>query len=172
MQRYRLRLRWDSHHKRMKTRGFTLIELLITVAIVGLLASIALPMTELAVQRSKEQELRIALREIRTGIDAYRRVWDEGRIQKSVDDSGYPPSLNVLVEGVEDAKSPKRSKIYFLRRIPRDPMATDTRSEAVNTWGKRAYKSPPDDPQEGDDIYDVYSLSQKVGLNGVPYREW
>ena len=156
----------------LSMRGFTLIELLVTVAIVGLLASIALPMTELAVQRSKEQELRIALREIRTGIDAYRKVWDEGRIQKGVDDSGYPKSLEVLVEGVEDAKSPVRSKIYFLRRVPRDPMARDTRSSAAETWGKRSYKSPPDDPQEGEDLYDVYSLSQKTGLNGVPYREW
>ena len=153
--------------------GFTLIEMLVTVAIIGLLASIALPMTELVVQRAKEQELRVALREIRTAIDAYRKVWDEeGRIQKSVDDSGYPKSLEVLVEGVEDAKSPKRSKIYFLRRIPRDPTVQDSRSSAAETWGKRAYKSPPDDPQEGEDVYDVYSLSKKTGLNGVPYREW
>ncbi len=156
----------------MRVRGFTLIELLVTVVIIGLLASIALPMTELVVQRSKEQELRVALREIRTAIDVYRKVWDEGRIQKGVDDSGYPKSLEVLVEGVEDAKSPKRAKIYFLRRIPRDPMVLDTRSAASETWGKRAYKSPPEDPQEGEDVYDVYSLSKKKGLNGVPYREW
>lgn len=153
-------------------RGFTLIELLVTVVIVGLLASIALPMTELVVQRSKEQDLRIALRDIRTALDAYRKVWDEGRIQKSVDDSGYPKSLAVLVEGVEDAKSPVRSKIYFLRRIPRDPTVQDTQSPAADTWGKRSYKSPADDPQEGEDVYDVYSLSTKVGLNGVRYREW
>ena len=156
----------------MRARGFTLIELLVTVVIIGLLASIALPMTELIVQRSKEQELRVALREIRTAIDVYRKVWDEGRIQRGVDDSGYPKSLEVLVEGVEDAKSPKRVKIYFLRRIPRDPMVSDTRSAASETWGKRAYKSPPQDPQEGEDVYDVYSLSNKKGLNGVPYREW
>ena len=156
----------------MRTRGFTLIELLVTVAIVGLLATLALPMTELAVQRSKEQELRIALREIRTGIDAYKKAWDEGRIQKSLDDSGYPKTLDVLAEGVEDFKNPKRVKMYFLRRVPRDPLVSDTRSPAADTWGKRAYKSPPDDPQEGDDVYDVYSLSKGVGLNGVPYREW
>ena len=156
----------------MRARGFTLIELLVTVAIVGLLATLALPLTELAVQRSKEQELRVALREMRTGIDAYKKAWDEGHIQKSLDDSGYPKSLDVLAEGVEDFKNPKRSKMYFLRRIPRDPFASDTRSAAADTWGKRAYKSPPDDPQEGDDVYDVYSLSKGVGLNHVPYREW
>ena len=156
----------------MHTRGFTLIELLVTVAIVSLLATIALPMTELAVQRSKEQDLRVALREIRTGIDAYKKAWDEGHIQKGLDDSGYPPSLNVLAEGVEDFKNPKRAKMYFLRRIPRDPFAKDTAGAAADTWGKRSYKSPPDDPQEGDDVYDVYTLSKGVGLNGVPYREW
>lgn len=157
---------------RLNIRGFTLIELLITVAIVGLLASIALPMTELAVQRSKEQELRVALREIRTGIDAYKKAWDGGHIQKGVDDSGYPKKLEVLVEGVEDFKSPKRVKMYFLRRIPRDPMVKDTRSDPAETWGKRSYKSPPDDPADGDDVYDVYSLSTGAGLNGVAYREW
>jgi general secretion pathway protein G len=153
-------------------RGFTLIELLVTVTIVALLATIALPMTELTVQRGKEQALRHDLREIRRAIDAYKKTWDEGRIQKSLGDSGYPKSLEALAEGVEDFKSPKRSKIYFLRRIPRDPFSKDSTSPPADTWGKRAYKSPPDDPQEGDDVYDVYTLSKGVGLNGVPYREW
>lgn len=155
-----------------KSGGFTLIELLVTVAIVALLATVALPMTELAVQRSKEQELRVALRDIRTGIDAYKKAWDEGRIQKSVDDSGYPKKLEDLVEGVEDFKSPKRSKMYFLRRVPRDPMFRDTATSAADTWGKRSYKSPPSDPAEGEDVFDVYSLSTGKGMNGVPYKEW
>jgi general secretion pathway protein G len=161
----------------IRARGFTLIELLVTVAIVALLATIALPMTELTVQRGKEQALRHDLREIRRAIDAYKKMQDEpepnGHIQKAgPGDSGYPKSLEVLVDGVEDIKSPIRQKIYFLRRIPRDPFSKDSTSPPADTWGKRAYKSPPDDPQEGDDVYDVYTLSKGVGLNGVPYREW
>jgi general secretion pathway protein G len=152
--------------------GFTLIELVITVAIVALLATVAMPMAELAVKRGKEQDLRVALREIRMGIDAYKKAWEGGRVQKSLDDSGYPKTLEDLVEGVEDFKSPTKSKMYFLRRIPRDPFAADQAGDASSTWGKRSYKSPPDDPSEGDDVFDVYSLSAGVGLNGVPYREW
>lgn len=152
--------------------GFTLIELVITVAIVGLLASIALPLAELAVQRGREQELRLALRQIRGAIDAYKQAVDDGRIVKTLDQTGYPPSLRVLEEGVEDAKSPKKAKIYFLRRIPRDPFHPDPATPAEETWGKRSYASPPDDPREGDDVFDVYSLSDATGLNGVPYRQW
>lgn len=158
--------------RRSRRQGFTLIELMVTVAIVALLATVAMPMAEVAVKRSKEQELRADLREIRTAIDAYKKAWDEGRIQKGLDDSGYPPTLDVLAQGVEDFKSPTRAKIYFLRRIPRDPFAPDDASPASATWGKRSYKSPPDEPSEGNDVFDVYSLSPGVGLNGVPYREW
>lgn len=152
--------------------GFTFIELVITVAIVALLASVALPMTQLAVKRSKEQALAADLREIRRAIDAYKRAADEGRINKPADASGYPPSLEALVDGVNNAKDGKKGKIYFLRRIPRDPMFDDVHVPAADTWGKRSYESPPDDPQEGDDVFDVYPLSEGVGLNGIPYREW
>jgi general secretion pathway protein G len=154
------------------TIGFTLIELVITVAIVALLATLALPLSEVAVQRSKEQELRRNLREIREAIDAYKLAVDEKRIPKAVNESGYPKTLEVLVQGVNDAKSPKPAKIYFLRRVPRDPFATDADKSAADTWGKRSYASPPDEPQQGDDVYDVYSLSPRIGLNGVPHREW
>jgi general secretion pathway protein G len=153
-------------------RGFTLIELVITVAIVALLASVALPVSELAVQRTKEQDLRRTLRQMREAIDAYKQASDEGRIKKSVGDSGYPKKLEELAEGVEDQKSPKKDKIYFLRRIPRDPFATDPTLSATATWGKRSYSSPPDDPREGDDVFDVFSLAQGKGINGQPYREW
>ena len=154
------------------SRGFTLIELVITVAIGALLASVALPVSELAVQRTKEQELRRTLRQVREAIDAYKQASDEGRIRKSVGDSGYPKKLEELAEGVDDQKSPKKEKIYFLRRIPRDPFNADSTLSAVATWGKRSYASPPDDPKEGEDVFDVFSLAQGKGINGQPYREW
>jgi general secretion pathway protein G len=146
-------------------KGFTLIELLIVVAIVALLASVAAPLAELSFQRGKEQELRTALREIREGIDAYKRAADEGRIERKADASGFPPSLETLVQGVPDKTSPEKSTIYFLRRIPRDPITGED-------WGLRSYASPASDPQPGKDVYDVYSRSDETGLNKVPYREW
>lgn len=151
--------------------GFTLIELLVTVAIVAILASVALPLSELSQQRAKEQELRQALREIRTAIDAYKQAVDEGRVIRSLDQSGYPPKLSLLAEGVTDVKSPVARKLYFLRRIPMDPYAENP-ANAESSWGKRSYDSPPDAPREGRDVYDVYSLSTRTGLNGIPYREW
>ncbi len=155
-----------------RSRGFTLIELMVTVAIVAVLASVAFPVTELAVQRSKEQDLRRNLREIRDAIDAYKQAGDDGRIVKIVGRTGYPRSLEVLVEGVEDIKSPVKARIYFLRRLPRDPFSHNPALASAATWGKRSYASPPDSPQEGDDVFDVYSLEPGAGLNGVPYREW
>lgn len=152
--------------------GFTLIELAVVVSIIGVLAMAALPVAELAVQRSREHELRQALRQIRGAIDAYKQAHDAGRIMKRVGQSGYPPSLDVLVDGVEDAKSPKKARIYFLRRLPRDPMATDTSLAAAETWAPRSYESPPDMPYPGDDVFDVYSRSERIGINGIPYREW
>ena len=153
-------------------KGFTLIELVITVAIIAVLASVALPLNELTVQRGKEQDLRRALREIRVGLDAYKQASDEGRIVKRVGESGYPKRLEDLMEGVEDQKSPRKDRIYFLRRIPRDPFATDENLGPAETWGKRAYASPPDEPKDGDDVFDVYTLAPGKGLNGRPYREW
>jgi general secretion pathway protein G len=153
-------------------RGFTLIELLITVAILATLASIAMPLSELAVQRSREQDLVKALRDIRDALDSYKRASDEGRIVRAADQSGYPPTLSALVDGVPNARSPSGAKIYFLRRIPRDPTYADAATPAVATWRVRSYESPPDRPAPGRDVFDVYSSSDRFGLNGVPYREW
>jgi general secretion pathway protein G len=153
-------------------RGFTLIELVITLALLGLLAMLAAPMTEVAVQRSKEQSLRSALREIRDAIDHYRAAADKGRITRRIGDSGYPPSLEVLVTGVPDASDPKGGRLYFLRRLPRDPFATDAQLPAAQTWGLRTYVSAPDDPQSGDDVFDVYSRAEGNALDGSAYRDW
>ena len=158
-----------SHHP----MGFTLIELVVTVAIVALLSTLAFPLAEVVVKRSKEQELRLALREIRSALDAYMQAVEEGRIAHSLEHSAYPESLNVLVEGVPDASSPDRNtRLYFLRRIPRDPMFSDPARPDEETWGKRSYASSHDAPQEGEDVYDVYSLAPGIGLNGIPYRYW
>jgi general secretion pathway protein G len=156
----------------MRAKGFTLIELVITVAIVALLASAAFPVTELVVTRTKETELRRSLREIRDAIDAYKLAWDEGRVKKSIDESGYPKSLELLAEGVEDEKSPKRAKIYFLRRVPRDPFNSEPGLAPAATWGKRSYSSAPDEPREGNDVFDVYSLAPGKAIDGRPYKEW
>ncbi|MDP2823379.1 MAG: type II secretion system protein [Sulfuritalea sp.] len=151
--------------------GFTLIVMLVTLAIVAILSTLLLPLAETTARRTKEQDLKHALRQIRDGLDAYRKAADEGRLGTTADRSGYPPSLDVLVTGVEDQRDPKRRKLYFLRAIPRDPFA-DPGISAEETWAKRSYASPHDDPREGDDIYDVRSRSTAIGLNGIAYRDW
>ena len=151
--------------------GFSLIELVISMAILALLASMAMPLAETLVRRSKEQELKAALYQIRDAIDRYKMLADAGYLESSAGTSGYPASLNMLVEGVRDTRSIKGERLYFLRRIPRDPFA-DTRIDAVDTWGKRSYASSADDPREGEDVFDVYSLARGDGLNGIAYREW
>lgn len=155
-----------------RLRGFTLVELLITVTIVALLAGGAVTMAELAGRRARESDLRSALREIRGAIDSYKRAVDLGRVRVAQGDSGYPPSLSALAEGAADASRPAgAARLYFLRRIPRDPFA-DASLRAEATWGLRSYASSPDNPQPGADVFDVYSLSGRSGLNGVPYRDW
>lgn len=152
--------------------GFSYIEIMVTLLIVSVLAMIAVPAVENMVQRRKEAELREALREIRTALDAYKAATDTARVAKAEGESGYPRKLEDLVNGVEDAKDTKRPRIYFLRRLPRDPFATQPELPAAQTWGRRSYASPPTAPAPGDDVFDVYSLSPGVGLNGIPYREW
>jgi general secretion pathway protein G len=156
----------------MRARGFTLIELVITLAVIGLLVSAAFPLAQLVAKREKESELRAALREIRAGIDAYKMSVDTGHVEKEIEKTGYPPDLKSLYAGVRDLTSVNNLNLYFLRRIPRDPFFPDGAVPAEQTWGLRSYASPPDDPQPGDDVYDVYSLATGNGLNGVPYREW
>ncbi|MCB1935263.1 MAG: type II secretion system protein [Nitrosomonas sp.] len=158
--------------------GFTLIELMVVLTLMAILATAAMPLRELAHQREKEQELRTALRQIRNAIDAYKQAVDDGRIEKKEDESGYPKTLDDLVIGIPDIKSTDKKVIYFLRRLPRDPMHEDLdvagieQTPAADTWGKRSYDSSPENPQEGDDVFDVYSRSETEGLNGIEYNKW
>jgi general secretion pathway protein G len=153
-------------------KGFTLIELVVSMAIVVFLAALATPMIITAVKREKEAELRAALRQIRTAIDDYREAVDEGRVPRLPGQSRYPPSLATLALGVPDALDPQGRRIYFLRRIPRDPFAANPDVPAADTWGLRSYASPPDAPAPGADVFDVYSRSEATGSNGIPYRQW
>jgi len=142
----------------MHTRGFTIIELVITLAIVGLMATAAMPLAQLVAKRS--------------ALDAYKVASDTGHIPKELGASGYPPDLKSLYAGVEDAASEKKVMLYFLRRLPRDPFFPDGTVPPEQSWGLRSYASPPDDPQPGDDVYDIYSLDKGVGLNEVHYHDW
>lgn len=156
---------------RIRRGGFTLIELLVSVALIALMSTLAMPLQELTVKRNQEADLRAALRQIREALDAHKLAADSGRILIASGDSGYPKMLTALVAGVKDAKSPTGQPIYFLRRLPRDPFAERSLS-AEESWGLRSYLSPHDQPRAGDDVYDVYSLSAGVGINGIPYRQW
>lgn len=152
--------------------GFSLIELLAAAAIMGILATVAVPVIETTQRRAKERELRSALRDIRTAIDAYKVAADSGRVAKETGESGYPPNLAELTAGVKNLKDPSGPPLYFLRRIPRDPFSPDPKASAVESWGLRSFDSPPESPKAGKDVFDVYSTSPKEGMNGVPYSDW
>ena len=151
--------------RRESTRGFTLIELLAVLAILAALVAMALPMAELTARRERESELKHALWEIRDAIDSYKHMADAGLIQQPPL-SGYPPDLQTLVAGV---KTNTATIAYFLRRIPQDPFAPVAPDGG---WVLRSYRSPPDHPEAGDDVFDVHSGSAETGLNGIALSQW
>ncbi len=151
-------------------RGFSFIELLVVTTIILILASAVQPLAKVTMQRTREAELRRVLREMRTAIDKFKDAADAGMIpttELKANSEGYPPSLEMLVEGVSVANDATGRKLKFLRRIPTDPMTGDTE------WGLRAYQDKPDATTwSGQNVFDVYSKSQGTGLNGTKYREW
>jgi general secretion pathway protein G len=151
-------------HRRQS--GFTLTEMVVTAAILAILAAVTLPVVKFTEKRHKEMELRSALRQMRDAIDDYKRYSDSGFIPVDLGTDGYPKDLETLVEGV-DIVGQVDKKIRFLRRVPVDPMTGDVE------WGLRSYQDDPDGTSwGGENVYDVYSLSGAVGLNGEPYSEW
>ncbi|MCU6498279.1 type II secretion system GspH family protein [Rugamonas sp. A1-17] len=153
-----------------RRRGYTIIEMMVVMVVLGILATAAMPLVELTAKRNKERELKAAVWEIRHAIDAYKQASDSGRIARAAGASGYPPSLPALTAGVPDLTAGGQM-LYLLRRVPRDPFAPKS-LPAEATWGLRSYASAPDEPKEGADIFDVYSKSEEVGMNGMPYRLW
>jgi general secretion pathway protein G len=152
--------------RRRSQKGFTLAELVMVSAVLVILASVTLPVAKFTARRTKEMELRAALRQMRNAIDEYKRYSDMGLIPVDLGTDGYPAELEVLVEGVEIVGQVDK-KLKLLRRIPLDPMTGE------REWGLRSYQDEPDsDSWGGENVYDVYSQSNAVGLNEVPYREW
>lgn len=151
--------------------GFTLIEMLVVLAILGVLAGAARPLLELQVRRSQEQALREALRSLRGAIDGYRQAALAGQVLRAAGDSGYPPNLQMLVDGVTDMRSANGGRLYFLRRLPRDPFA-DPALPALDTWAVRCADCPPGAPRAGRDVFDVMSTSDRRALDGSRYADW
>jgi general secretion pathway protein G len=146
--------------------GFTLAELVMVCAILASLSLLAMPVVKYTSKRSKEMELRQDLRDMRAAIDQYKRFSDQGLLPVDLGSEGYPKDLDSLVKGIALVGQVDR-KMKFLRRIPFDPMTGKQR------WGLRSFQDEPDSSQTGgEDVYDVYSLSSGVGLNGIPYRKW
>jgi len=156
---------------RRSQRGFTYLELVATTAILMILASAIMPLARVTRKRQKELELRRELRVLRTAIDDYKKMVDAGRIggtEVKLGSEGYPPTLEVLVEGVNAVgQADDRRKLKFLRRIPVDPMTSTTE------WGLRCYQDDSDsDSWCGSNVYDVYTKSQGLALDGTKYSDW
>jgi general secretion pathway protein G len=152
---------------RARERGLTLAELIVAAAILLILSSAALPLARVQLRRAQERELRIALREIRSAIDRYKDAADLGMIQVELGTEGYPKDLQSMVDGVPLLNTPDDKKLRVLRRIPVDPMTNST------DWGLRSYQDEPDSMSwGGENVFDVYTKSPAVSLDGTPYSEW
>jgi general secretion pathway protein G len=146
-----------------RERGLTLIELIVTVAILSILASAAVPIAIYQVKRQNERELRYDLWMMRDAIDKYKDAADRNAFQVKIDTMGYPPDLETLVKGVDVLTK----KVKFLRRIPVDPMT------GKPEWGYRSMQDDPDsDSYGGQSVFDVYSKSQGTALDGTKYSTW
>jgi general secretion pathway protein G len=154
--------------------GFTLVEMLVTLALVGIAATVALPFTGLLETRAKEAELRTGLRTIRRALDNYKAAADSGAIDKPTGSSGYPPSLETLVQGVprSSALGFSATPMVFLRRLPRDPFFEDRTVPASETWNIRSYGAQPGDFAQGADVFDVASKSNRLALDGSHLSDW
>ena len=148
---------------RPRDRGLTLVELIVTVAILAILASAAVPVTMFTVKRDHERELRRDLWEMRDAIDHYKEAANRGKFQVKLGSEGYPPDLETLVNGVDMADK----KVRFLRRIPVDPMTGKAE------WGMRSIQDDPDSESwGGDNVFDVYSMSDGTAFDGTKYKNW
>jgi len=159
--------------RQLRRPGFTLIEMIVTLSLVAALALLALPLGKMAVKRQNEIELQRALRTIREAIDAYKKLADEKKFEVEEDTEGYPPTLETLVKGIEvqdkdeSGKAGAKKTVKFLRRIPKDPM-TDSFD-----WGLRSYQDDFDSDVWGEEnVYDVYTKSPAVALDGTKYKDW
>ena len=144
-------------------RGFTLIELIVATAILTILVGMALPLARVSIRREREQQFRYALWQIRDAIDRYKDAADRGAFQTGAMSFGYPPDLETLTKGIDV----QGKKVRFLRNIPLDPMTSKA------DWGLRSLQDDPDSESwGGNNVFDVYSQSNGVGMNGVPYKKW
>jgi general secretion pathway protein G len=153
--------------RRKNQRGLTLVELIVAFTIMALLTAMAVPLARYKVRRERERELRYALREMRTAIDKYKDLSDQGLLgPPKIDSEGYPESLDTLVDGVKLSGTVDK-KIRFLRRIPKDPI---TKSY---DWGLRSMQ---DDPQSmswgGQNVFDVFTKGMEKAADGTSYSEW
>ena len=150
-----------------RQRGLTLMELIVATAILLILSTAALPLARVRLRRAQEADLRLALREIRTAIDRYKDASDLGKVQIELGTEGYPKDMESMVEGVTIVNSPTEMKLRVLRRIPRDPMTNST------DWGLRSYQDEPDSASwGGENVFDVYTKSQGIALDGTNYKDW